>query len=232
MLSRRLLRNFVLLIVITNCFEAAGLLVLFQVYAAKVSPDAALLATMVAFFAGGALCGASMFSWFGHRLPRLGTLAVSFLLAGAPPYFAMAIGVTVPVLLTVFALAGLAAASINPLLSTLLYERVPQRMRARVPGAMTTGFAAAMPIGSLLGGLALAGFWSAADRDAHRVRLCSGDTRPCGLPLLARTRRVSGRYSVYGSGQRLDTAPRSSRPLRCSQRTASATACSEVNRGA
>ena len=64
----------------------------------------------------------------------------------------MAAGVPMPILLTVFVLAGLAAGSINPLLSTVLYEQVPRDMRARVLGGMTTGVAAGMPIGSLLGG--------------------------------------------------------------------------------
>ncbi|MEB0003500.1 MFS transporter [Cryobacterium sp. RTC2.1] len=148
-----LLRGIVLLVVVTNCIDSAGLIVLFPVYARTVTPDGALLAGMVAFFAGGALTGSSLFGWFGHQLPRRGTLVLSFLLAGAPPYLAMAAGVDAPVLLAVFALAGLAAGSINPLLSTILYERVPREMRARVLGGMTTGVAVGMPIGSLLGGV-------------------------------------------------------------------------------
>lgn len=150
-----LLRNVVLLVMVTNCLDSAGLIVLFPVYARTVTPDGALLALMVAVFAGGALAGSSLFGWLGHRLPRRSTLVLCFLLAGTPPYVAMAAGVDTPILLTVFALAGLAAGSINPLLSTVLYEQVPREMRARVLGGMTTGVAAAMPIGSLLGGVAV-----------------------------------------------------------------------------
>ena len=154
LMSNPLLRNIVLLVVVTNFFDSAGLIVLFPVYARTVTPDGALLAVMVAFFAGGALTGAGLFGWLGHRLPRRGTLVICFFLAGAPPYVAMAAGVPMPILLTVFVLAGLAAGSINPLLSTVLYEQVPRDMRARVLGGMTTGVAAGMPIGSLLGGVA------------------------------------------------------------------------------
>ncbi len=153
LVSSPLLRAIVLLVLVTNCIDSAGLIVLFPVYARTVTADGALLAGMVAFFAGGALTGSSLFGWFGHRLPRRGTLVVCFLLAGTPPYLAMAAGVDTPVLLTVFALAGLAAGSINPLLSTALYEQVPREMRARVLGGITTGVAAGMPIGSLLGGV-------------------------------------------------------------------------------
>jgi MFS family permease len=150
-----LIRNLVLMIVITNCFDAAGMLVLKPVYARTVSPDGSLFGVMVACFAFGALSGAGLFGWFGHRLPRRATLVVSFILAGPPPYIAMALDLPVPALLSVFVLAGLSAGSINPLLDSLLYEKIPRGMRARVLGALTTGVTAGMPLGSLLGGVAV-----------------------------------------------------------------------------
>jgi predicted MFS family arabinose efflux permease len=67
----------------------------------------------------------------------------------------MAAGLPVPVVFAVFGLAGLAAGSINPLLSTVLFERIPRGMRARVLGTLTTGVSAGMPVGSFLGGLAV-----------------------------------------------------------------------------
>ncbi len=151
--STPIIRNLVLLIVITNCLDAAGMLVLKPVYARTISPDGALFGVMVACFAFGALSGASLFGWFGHRLPRRATLVVCFVLAGPPPYVAMALDLPIPALLTVFALAGLSAGSINPLLDALLYEKIPRNMRARVLGALTTGVTAGMPIGSVLGAL-------------------------------------------------------------------------------
>lgn len=150
-------RNIVLLVVATNCLDAAGLLVIKPVYARTLTPDGELFGVMVACFAFGALAGSGLFAWFGHRLPRRALLVVCFVLAGPPPYIAMALQLPLPALLTVFALAGLAAGSINPLLDTVLYEQVPRQMRARVFGALTTGVTAAMPLGSLLGGAAVAG---------------------------------------------------------------------------
>jgi MFS family permease len=151
--STPVIRNLVLLIVITNCLDAAGMLVIKPVYAKTISPDGALFGVMVACFALGALSGASLFGWFGHRLPRRATLVICFVLAGPPPYVAMALNLPVPALLTVFALAGLSAGSINPMLDALLYEKIPRNMRARVLGALTTGVTAGMPIGSVLGAL-------------------------------------------------------------------------------
>ena len=110
---------------------------------------------MVALFAAGALTGAALYGWVGHRLPRRPTFVICFLLAGAPPYLAMALGLPVPVLLVVFALGGLAAGSINPLISTVMFELIPRSMRARVLGALTTGVSIGMPVGSFVGGVAI-----------------------------------------------------------------------------
>ncbi|WP_166793204.1 MFS transporter [Cryobacterium lactosi] len=152
---RPLLRNLVLMIVVTNCFDAAGITVLMPAYASTVGADGAIFGVMVAVFSGGALAGAGLFTWLGQRWPRRPVLVVSFLLAGAPPYLAMAAAVPVPVLLAVLAVAGLAAGSINPLITTVLYERVPRQLRARVLGAMTTGVSLGLPLGSLGAGLAV-----------------------------------------------------------------------------
>jgi MFS family permease len=152
---RPLLRNLVLMIVVTNCFDAAGITVLMPAYASTVGADGAIFGVMVAVFSGGALAGAGLFTWLGQRWPRRPVLVVSFLLAGAPPYLAMAAGVPVPVLLAVLAVAGLAAGSINPLITTVLYERVPRQLRARVLGAMTTGVSLGLPLGSLGAGVAV-----------------------------------------------------------------------------
>jgi len=152
---RPLLRNLVLMIVVTNCFDAAGITVLMPAYASTVGADGAIFGVMVAVFSGGALAGAGLFTWLGQRWPRRPVLVISFLLAGAPPYLAMAAGVPVPVLLAVLAVAGLAAGSINPLITTVLYERVPRQLRARVLGAMTTGVSLGLPLGSLGAGVAV-----------------------------------------------------------------------------
>jgi predicted MFS family arabinose efflux permease len=52
-------------------------------------------------------------------------------------------------------LSGVAAGPINPVLSTVEYERIPPTMRGRVFGTITAGAWLAMPLGVLLGGLAV-----------------------------------------------------------------------------
>jgi MFS family permease len=154
--SQPVIRNIMLLVVVTNLFDSAGIAVLKPVYASGISSNGELFAVMVAVFAGGAFLGAASFGWVGRHLPRRALFVTCFVLAGPSCYFAMALELPVPALITVFVIAGLSAGSINPLISTLLYEEIPRELRARVLGALTTGVSLGMPLGSLLGGLAVA----------------------------------------------------------------------------
>jgi len=49
----------------------------------------------------------------------------------------------------------LAAGPLNPLIDTALFGLIPNALRARVFGAISTGVAAAMPLGSFLAGLGI-----------------------------------------------------------------------------
>lgn len=148
-----LVRAVVILVVITNMVDAAGLTVLKPVYAHGLGDDGAVLGAMLAVFAGGALTGAAAFGAIGHQLPRRASFVVLFLLAGVPPYLVLAADAPLWAVLTVLALSGLAAGPLNPLIDTALFGVVPVALRARVFGAISTGVAAAMPLGSLLAGL-------------------------------------------------------------------------------
>lgn len=156
--SNPLLRGIVLLVMVTNAIDTAGLTVLFPVYAAERLGSAAALGFMVSCFAGGALLGAVLFAAVGHRASGRGLFVLFFVLAGVPPYLAMAFEVPLPALLAVLAFSGLAAGGINPMMSTALYGLIPEPMRARVFGAMSAGVSAAMPIGAFLGGASIAAF--------------------------------------------------------------------------
>jgi MFS family permease len=148
-----LVRAIVILVVITNTIDAAGLTVLKPVYAAQLGDDGAVLGAMLACFAGGALTGAALFGAIGHRLPRRPLFVIAFVLAGGSPYLTLALGAPLPLVLAVLALSGFAAGPLNPLIDTALFGLVPSAMRARVFGAISTGVAAGMPLGSLLAGI-------------------------------------------------------------------------------
>ncbi|WP_170298475.1 MFS transporter [Agromyces allii] len=155
MVRSPLLLAVVLLVTLTNAIDAAGLTVLKPVYATEVLGEPGLLGGMIACFAAGALTGSAVFGWIGHRWSGRGMFAACFMLAGTPPYLAMAAGVPFPVLLVVLLCSGLAAGMLNPMIATAMYGEVPDGMRARVFGAMTAGVAASMPLGALVGGFAV-----------------------------------------------------------------------------
>jgi MFS family permease len=150
-----LLRAVVLLVIITNLFDAAKTTVILPVYAQRELGGALALGVLVAATGAGALVGSLAFGAIGHRLPRRRTFVLAFALAGAPPYFAIAVGLPLPALLTVAVLAGCAAGAINPIIGTIELERVPAGMRARVFGLIGAGCWAAMPLGALLAGVAI-----------------------------------------------------------------------------
>jgi MFS family permease len=189
-----LLRAIVLLVTLTNAIDAAGMTVLKPVYATRVLGDPAVLGFMVGCFAAGALAGSALFGLVGHRWSGRPMFAVCFVLAGTPPYLAMALGAPLPVLLPVLVASGLAAGALNPMIATAMYGEVPDGMRARVFGATTAGVAASMPLGALLGGLAVDAFGiTATVAGAALLYLVLG-----GSPLFLRS--FSGLTAARGHG--------------------------------
>ena len=144
----------VLLIIITNFLDAPGSGVLYPVYINQFFGNAIYLGLLISAGGAGALIGAIAFALGGHRLPRRALFFVCFFLttlrlwvmALVPPFW----------LILVFALfAGSASGPINPILSTLEYERIPLDYRGRVLGSITAMAWIAIPLGVLLGGYLL-----------------------------------------------------------------------------
>ena len=59
---------------------------------------------------------------------------------------------------TVSFLSGLAMAAVNPVVGAMLYERVPPELQTRAFGVCTAITFTGIPIGGVLGGLAVTGF--------------------------------------------------------------------------
>lgn len=157
-----LLRAVVVLVMVTNLFDAAKSTVLLPVVAERELGGPAAFGILVGVMGGGALAGSLVFSVVGHRLPRRAVFVTAFALAGGPPFLALAAGLPLPALAAVFALSGFAAGALNPIIGALKLERVPPGMRARVYGAIRAGCWAAMPLGSLAAGFASSRFGTAA----------------------------------------------------------------------
>lgn len=105
---------------------------------------------------------------------------MAFLLAGGPRFFVLASFPALPVVLASLGLFAVTAGAINPILSTVEYERVPTGMRGRVFGAITAGVFCAIPLGGLLAGRPV-GVGGAADHAGRpRHRLPDRDANPAG----------------------------------------------------
>lgn len=151
-----LLRAIIVLILVTNAIDAANLTVIMPLWATGASSTGALFGFMVGCFSAGALAGAALFPLVAARLPRRAFLVVALALAGPPPFVALFLGAPPLVVLAVLFCAGLAAGAINPILQSALFRQIPVDARARVFGATTAVASSAMPLGSLLGGAAVA----------------------------------------------------------------------------
>jgi MFS family permease len=79
------------------------------------------------------------------------TFAVSFIIVGLQ-FFVFALLPPLPFLVLAFVLLGLAAGPLNPIIMTVVQERVPAELRGRVFGTMTAGAYLAVPLGMLLAG--------------------------------------------------------------------------------
>ncbi|MEO3816905.1 MFS transporter [Plantactinospora sp. B24E8] len=152
-----LIHGIVLLLFVTNLADAAYGGIIAPVWAAEVVGSSVALGLLSATFATGAVLGNVVFTAVAPKVPRYAIFAVGFLLAGAPRFVALAFLDPLWAVYTVSFVAGLSIAAINPILGAVSYERIPASLRARVLGLTQAAAWAGIPLGGLLGGLAVTG---------------------------------------------------------------------------
>lgn len=116
-----------------------------------------LLGFFVAAIGGGTIVGALAYGWAGHRFRRRG-LFVGGMVGVGLAVAALATLPPLPLLLGTAFVGGLASGPINPLLNTVLQDRVPAALRGRVFGTVTALSLAGSPLGMLAAGPALETF--------------------------------------------------------------------------
>ncbi|MBW5485433.1 MFS transporter [Streptomyces bambusae] len=156
--GNRLLLGITCMVMLTNGMDQGWGSVLLPVHGRQDLGGAAAVGLLVALFGGCALLGALLYGAWGERLPRRAVFTAAFLLSGAPRYvFAGLTDTTLPLAVTM-ALAGLGAGMLNPILTTLIFELVPEELRSRVSGVTMAGCELFMPLGGLAAGLLVEGF--------------------------------------------------------------------------
>jgi MFS family permease len=146
------LRNIAGMVFFTNLADAAmsGLLLLLWVQ--EHYGNASRVGLISGCFAISAVGGTMIIAAYAARLPRRRTFALAFLFAGAPRFVVLAFSAPLWAIAVVYAVAGLSAGAINPLLGAAEFDAVPRPLQARVLGAVGALAWAGMPFGALLGG--------------------------------------------------------------------------------
>jgi MFS family permease len=152
-----LLLSIVLVVSVANLLDVPLISVILPYFARTEYGSAVVLGLMVGAFGTGAVTGTVLFGVVGDRLPRRLTFILSFVAAGPLPYLVLATTPPLYVIVPAFALGGILAGPLNPLIFTVLQERIPYEVRGRVFGVLNAVAMAGTPFGALLGGFLVEG---------------------------------------------------------------------------
>ncbi|MFF8290292.1 MFS transporter [Streptomyces sp. NPDC016309] len=148
-IGSRLLLGITLMVMVTNGLSQSWSAVLLPVHAQRNLGGAAAIGLLMAVWGGCALLGALLYAMVGHRCRRRTVFTLAFLVSGAPPFLMAAATDGVWPLVVTAAAGGLGSGTLNPILTTVMYERVPDALRSRVAGVTTAGALMAMPLGAV-----------------------------------------------------------------------------------
>lgn len=146
-----LIMSIIVVVLVTNLLDAALFSVIQPAYIKAVFHSAIPLGLLVASLGGAGFMGTLIYSAVGHRLPRRSTLGITYTIGGALRFWVLLIPI-LPVLIGWNIIAGLAIGAINPLLDTVIQQRAPVEMRARVFGTLSAGVLVGVPIGTFASG--------------------------------------------------------------------------------
>ncbi|MFI5807771.1 MFS transporter [Streptomyces sp. NPDC051561] len=152
-----LLLAVVLMITFTNGLNQSWSAVLLPVHADDNLGGATQLGILSALFGGSALLGALLYGAFGHHFSRWAVLTGAFVIGEVPRFVVAAFtDSTLPLAVTLVA-GGLAIGTLNPILTTVIFERVPLELRSRVSGILAAGCQMTIPLGGLTAGILVEG---------------------------------------------------------------------------
>lgn len=115
------------------------------------------LGLVISALAGGSAISAFGYGWISARFKRK-TLVRMTLIGSAISIIPMALLPALPILFVAAFILGLSWGPFNPLISTLIQQRVPADQHGRVFGVQTAVFYAAPPLGMILTGLSVESF--------------------------------------------------------------------------
>jgi MFS family permease len=152
MRGHTLVLSMIVIVMITNLLDAAFGGVLLPVYVNQVFGNPLNIGLFMGVMGGGAVVGGLIYGAIGHRLPRYATFVGMFILTSLY-IWGFALFLPFPMILVGAAIAGLGSGPLNPIIDTVIFERVPSNMRGRVLGTIQAGAWMTMPLGMLLAGV-------------------------------------------------------------------------------
>jgi MFS family permease len=115
------------------------------------------LGLVISALAGGSAIGAFGYGWISPRIQKR-TLMRMIMIGSSLSIVPMAFLPPLPLLMIAGFLLGLSWGPYNPLISTLVQQRIPAHLHGRVFGIQTAVFYAAPPLGMVLAGLSVESF--------------------------------------------------------------------------
>ena len=147
----------VLMIAVTNLLDAAVGAVLLPVWIKDHGFGPGHTSLILTSFGVTATLFALLASAVGERIPRKLVFTLAFLICGAPRFVVMAYDAPVWALMAVYAVGGVGAGFINPVLGALFIERIPRQMLGRVNSLAEAVCWTGVPLGGIVAGAAIAG---------------------------------------------------------------------------
>ncbi|WP_442818268.1 MFS transporter [Streptomyces sp. NBC_01727] len=151
-----LLLTITIMISITNLLDAAFMQVLVPVWANESGNGPSGIGLTGSVLGIAAVCGSLIATTVAHRMPRRLVFFAGFFLAGAPRFFVLAVGAPMWSVLAVFAIGGLGAGFLNPILAALSFERIPRQLLGRVNALRDSLAWSGIPVGGLIAGAVVA----------------------------------------------------------------------------
>ena len=153
----RLLRSVATSLFVTNLFSQALSVVLIPVWVFTVLGSPVAVGYIGAAFSLGVISGAAVFTVVAPYLPRYATVVVGYILGGAPRLIILAFTDNLAVVIAVTFVGGIAMCAVNPAIHAMMYQRIPGHLMARVAGIAIAIMFGGIPLGGLVGGLAVQG---------------------------------------------------------------------------
>ncbi|MBY2938238.1 MFS transporter [Rhizobium leguminosarum] len=144
--------SIVIMVATTNLLDQAYHAVLLPVWTQSSGHGPELLGAMFSAFTGASIAGAAIAAAIGERMPRLMVYTVAFLLTGFPRFLVIALDAPLPIIFLTLAIAGFASGFLNPILSAVIFERIPKPLTGRVTAMNAALCFALIPFGGLIGG--------------------------------------------------------------------------------